>query len=262
MVLDWEKRLFVFEVWSSWFPDHKKYIKIFHLKDEEQKLIKEELFGTYQTLSGEYKWQVYNKCIFFHHDNVVEVYDSNLNKITHPLVEYINQNNKKFNCIRELVIHPYFPFAVIVDDLFPEDSDEDYNNKMWLIRYDHPDKDEISIPFFPYYKSIIKPVLNAFIVLNIQLSPDGRWLVFHDQSDWRNSDSFIAVPVEPDNPKYFGPPKLLGKHLLNSEESSTAWIADPTSFVACYGGTLYKWELDKLLNSDENDNDNLEENDE
>ena len=262
MVLDWEKRLFVFEVWQAWEHTHKKFIRIFYLQDEEQRFIKEDIFGSYQTLSGEYKWQVYNKSIFFHHDNVVEVYNENLNKITHPLAEFINESSDKFNCLRRFLIHPYLPFALIVDDLEPLDSNVAHNKKMWVVRWEHPDEDDKLIPFFPYIKSIIKPVLKTFIVIEIQLSPDGRWLVIHDQSDWRNSDSFVAIPVEPDNPKYFGTPKLLGKSFFNSNETSTAWIADPLCFVACYGGSLYKWELDRLLNSSDSDEGEIDENNE
>jgi hypothetical protein len=157
------------------------------------------------------------------------------------------------------VIHPYLPFAVIADDLYPWDSEKGNDSKMWVVRWEHPDKNEVLIPFYPYNKSIIKPTLPDFLVEYIQFSPDGKWLVILDQSDWRNSDSFVAIPVEPDNPKYFGTPKLLGKNFNNRAESSTTWIADPTSFVACYGETIYKWELDKLL---EPDDDEIEQNDE
>ena len=254
-VLDWEKRLFVFEVLQTCLHYYKKFIRIFYLNGEEQRLIKEGEFGT--TLNLSYKWQVYNKCIFFHYYTLVEVYDENLNKIAHPLVECIQKNEDKFNIVREMVIHPYLPFAVIIDDLFSRDAGKGYNNKMWVVRWEHPDKDEVLIPFFPYSKSKIKPALTKFYIINIQFSPDGKWLVLYDESDPRKSDSFVAIPVKPDNPKYFGPPKLLGKHFFHKGESSTTWVADPTSFVACYGGTLYKWELDRLHNSDE-----IEENDE
>jgi hypothetical protein len=255
-VLDWEKRLFVFEVLQTCEHYYKKFIRIFFLKGEEQRLIKEGEFGT--TLNLSYKWQVYKKFIFFHHGKNVEAYDAHLNKITHPLVKFINENKKKFIMIREFVIHPYLPFAVIMDDLFPRNTGKGWNNKLWVVRWEHPDEEEVLIPFFPYNKSIIKPSLKELFIVYIQFSPDGKWLVLYDQSDWRNSDSFVAIPVEPNNPKYFGKPKLLGKNYYNSAEYSTAWIADPTSFVACYGETLYKWDLERLNDPDVDEVDNPE----
>jgi hypothetical protein len=98
----------------------------------------------------------------------------------------------------------------------------------------------------------------------MQLSPDGRWFVIKDGSARKEAHFFIAIPIDPDNPLYFGKPRLLGRHLGNAESISTAWTENPLSFVACYGNTLYRWELDRLLNTDDNDDDDddIEENDE
>jgi hypothetical protein len=250
MVLDWEKRLFVFEIWHAWYMDHKKIIRIFYLNDKEQTLIAEKEFGTYQSLLEEYKWTVRSGCIFFYHGNTVEVYDENLKQISHALANYILQNQKKIITIKELIIHPFLPFAIIVDQ-YVNPGTGGNDSKLWVIRWEHPDRDEVLIPFFPYKISIVKPLLPDFIVENLQFSPDGKWLVFRDQSDWRLSDSFIAVPVEPDNPEYLGIPKLLGKHLSDHNTFSTTWSLDPTCFVASFGNEIYKWDLDKLNNIDE-----------
>ena len=255
LILDWERRLFVFEIWHAWVMDHKKIIRIFYLNDKEQKLVSEKQFGTYTSKTEEYKWTVYNGRVFFYYGKTVEVYDENLNQISHPLASYINQNQKKFISINELIIHPFLPFAIIADQYInPKTGGVD--SKLWVIRWEHPDREEVFFPFFPYKTSIVKPLLPDFIVENLQFSPDGKWLVFRDQSDWRLSDSFIAVLIEPDNPKYLGIPKLLGKHLLDRKTFSTTWSSEPTCFVASFGNEIYKWELDKLNDVDEDDNDN------
>jgi len=86
---------------------------------------------------------------------------------------------------------------------------------------------------------------------DFQFSPDGKWLVFRDNSERvlqsMPNPTFVAMPVDVSMPMFLGKPKVLGKVMReNGRPTSTAWIAKPLSFVVSDGKVLYKWELDEL----------------
>ena len=117
-------------------------------------------------------------------------------------------------------------------------------NRLWLVRWNHTKPDEFLIPDFPIKKSFAPAASTELRVEDLDFSPDGKWLLLKDIP---GSYSFVVVPVEPDNPKYLGTPKLLGANLEGKELCSTAWVSKPLCFVASYGESIYKWELNKLL---------------
>jgi hypothetical protein len=86
---------------------------------------------------------------------------------------------------------------------------------------------------------------------DFQFSPDGKWLVFRDDSEMIlqsiANPTFVAMPVDANNPMFLGKPRILGKVMReNARPTSTAWITKPLSFVVSDGKVLYKWELNNL----------------
>jgi hypothetical protein len=55
------------------------------------------------------------------------------------------------------------------------------------------------------------------------------------------------MPVDQKNPLFLGEPIFLGRTLNPKQEFTTsAWATEPTSFVACDGMAMYKWDLGNL----------------
>ena len=277
MVLDWEKRQLVFEhirlceggntnEHEDCYEDGSKYssnmkiVRVLELRDGNDKLISKNKISQLRPHNDFPKnWIAHDKKIFVYknyyddqHKANIEVYDHLFNVSSHPLVDVMNENLETIGFIWQLLIHPTLPFAIVMSEL--HDPKKPFN-RLLLIRWEQEKLEDKIIQHFPYDKSITKRNLNKFLLNEMQFSPDGRWFVVKDQSAKKEGEFFIAIPINPDNPLYFGQPQLLGRHLGSAESISTAWTENPLCFVASYGNTLYRWELDKLLNSDESDND-------
>jgi hypothetical protein len=284
MVLDWEKRRFVFEhihLCDGGATDEHEdcyeegseksssmiIVRVLELTNGDVKLISKNRISRFRPHNDHSKnLIVHDKKIFVYknyydeqHKAVFEVYDHLFNVITHPLVDIMKANAETIGFIWQLLIHPTLPFALIMSEL--HDPEKPFN-RLLLIRWDQEKVEDQIIQHFPYDKAITKRNLNKFLLHEMQFSPDGRWFVVKDESAKKEAAFFIALPIDPNNSLYFGKPRLLGRHLRNAESISTAWTENPLSFVACYGNTLYRWELDKLLDTDESENDEIEEHDE
>jgi len=286
MVLDWEKRHFIFEhlrlcdeseakehedcyeEGGDGEPHNMKIVRVLELRDGNVKLISKNKISPLDPYNDYPKnWIAHDKKIVVYknyyddqHKADIEVYDYLLNDTSHPLVDILRTNAKKIGFIWQILIHPTLSFAVVRGGYEP--SVDVFRSRLFLIRWDEEKVEDQIIPYFPYDKTITKSNVKDFFLDEMQFSPDGRWFVIKDGSARKEGHFFIAMFVDPDNLMYFGQPQLLGRHLGNAESISTAWAENPLSFVACYGNTLYRWELDKLLDTDENDIDELKENDE
>lgn len=114
---------------------------------------------------------------------------------------------------------------------------------LYLLRWDTSDEKKQLIPILTDSITLIPPV---FIkkYSHFEFSPDGSWLVFRDDSKSEERPVFIALPVEPGAPLFFGEPLYLGLLINGSEPTTTAWTTDPLSFVVTAEDYLiWKWDL-------------------
>ena len=128
---------------------------------------------------------------------------------------------------------------------------DDY--RVWLVRWNDPDPEKHVVELLSQEISMFSDYSNikGLTCSGFQFSPDGRWLVFRDESEevLQNipNPTFVAMPVDGDRQMPLGKPKVLGKVMRdNAQPTSTAWIKKPLSFVVSDGLVLYKWELDGL----------------
>ena len=96
--------------------------------------------------------------------------------------------------------------------------------------------------------------VDSFFTANFMLSPDGKWIVFRDDSDMKDGNtcySFYALPVNAQNPLFIGKPVLLGK-CISTEANvvSTTWMNDAAIFVAADDKKIYKWDLSLIKNAE------------
>lgn len=220
------------------------------------------------------------------HDRKIITYDSAANKLLchdaklhpsyHPFVEIFNRNNRSFRKLKEMIIHPTLPFGLVVEigkDLdwdmiyaMPLNAETDkikralYKKQeihaLYLLRWDTSDTGKQYIPIHNDTFSLLPPLVIRQYG-RFSFSPDGRWLVFghEDLSEdkagnfygGKEQPFFVALPVDENNPLFFGEPIFLGRTLIkNNDLTSTAWSTNPTAFVAADGLCLYKWDIGNL----------------
>jgi hypothetical protein len=176
-------------------------------------------------------------------DTLLEAFDLNFHKIQHPLCTLFN-NRKSLNIeIKKLnffITHPKLPFAILKEYI------EETGSRIWIVRWDKQKSDETFVELLGQKLSVFLDV-KELIVNNFEFSPDGKWLVFRDGSEDYKNPTFIAMPIDANEPFFLGKPKTLGKILRpNATPVSSAWISEPLSYVVSDGLILYKWELGSL----------------
>ncbi|MBN1603015.1 MAG: hypothetical protein JW915_15505 [Chitinispirillaceae bacterium] len=217
--------------------------------------------------------------------NVIFTYDSAANKLLchtvelkptiHPFAEIFNRNNRNFRKLKEFLIHPTLPFGIVVEIgkdwdsekidaipievfdslIIPLEKERD-RHTFYLLRWDTNDTNKQFVPIFTEPSSIIAG-LHPKTYSDFQWSPDGKWLVFRDETqyeEWQDDTPisqenpvFIALPIKSDNSLYIGEPLYLGKVMReNATPESSAWVQKPVSFVVSDGLVLYKWDLDNI----------------
>jgi len=221
------------------------------------------------------------------HDRKIITYDSASNKLlchdadlkssTHPFVEIFNRNSDNFRKLKEMIIHPTLPFGLVVEigkdtdwskyrsmEITPElEMIEDslyhleFIHALYLLRWDITDTNKQYIPIHTDTLSLLPPLVIKQYG-RFSFSPDGKWLVFGHEDmatdqygnlgpGGRRQPFFVALPVDENNPFFFGEPVFMGRTLNKyNDVTATAWTTDPISFVAADGECLYKWDLGKL----------------
>ena len=221
------------------------------------------------------------------HDRKIITYDSAANKLlchdadlkssTHPFVEIFNRNSSNFRKLKEMIIHPTLPCGLVVEigkDLdwekifaMPLNDETDkikralYKQQeihvLYLLRWDITDTKKQYIPLHTDTLSLLPP-LAVKQYGRFSFSPDGKWLVFGHEDmatdqygnlgpGGRRQPFFVALPVDENNPFFFGEPVFMGRTFNKyNNVTATAWTTDPISFVAADGDCLYKWDLGKL----------------
>jgi hypothetical protein len=185
-----------------------------------------------------------DNCLFFYSrkNHIVQAYDKNFKKTTHPLVDATAGYPFSINT---LIINPILPFAISISR---NENEQGYKKQYFnIIRWEHPDKDK---RFLPYpFKGMLTHNDNEYPLFfsDIKFSPDGNWLIIHNGTYGSDNPEIIAFPIQKDNPMYLGKPVFLGKVLREGAKLlSSAWIEDPMTYVICDGKLLYSWELGKI----------------
>lgn len=195
-------------------------------------------------------WDIQNRTLFVYRNDSIQIYAYNaaFQEIQHPLCELFN-SLPEFKCLEQLVIHPTLPIAVLVE--VPQEYRGDY--WVYLACWENSDPEKRFVELLGQDISMFSEWrdLKGLKCSHFEFSPDGRWLVFRDDSEMvlqtRGNPTFMAMPVDGKREMPLGEPMILGKVMReHAHPSSTAWITKPLSFVVSDGMVLYKWELDNL----------------
>ncbi|MFW6352236.1 MAG: hypothetical protein ACOC2E_07590 [Bacteroidota bacterium] len=252
----------------------EKGLLLADFSDNGFKIIKEISAGIKSTYNEPWTTSDGKLFIYEHKNKQIRVYDKKGNPANHPIRNIFAKNRSKFRRVKEMVFHPELPFAVIVelgdvpdvedfrkqrnnglisidqyDSLTDPMYDERDRHAIWLLRWDTPDSSKQLIPLMSLAGNLIPSIDEVKQCSDFQFSPDGKWLVFRDETEDRRNPVFISIPVSDQNPFFFGKPLYLGKVLREGflmEAKGTAWIHEPTSFVVTDGLVLYKWELGSI----------------
>jgi hypothetical protein len=247
---DGSKKQFVFQVRDDRFLESKRFLRMLEFDAKGGfKQISEFQAGLHKIGYLE-PWAIQNKTIFLYNNDSVKItaYDINFKQVRHPFCDVFN-SIKNFRRLDQLVIHPAYPIAILVEiDKVGRD-----NYRVWLVRWNNPDPEKRVVELLSQEISPFSDYSNikGLTCSGFQFSPDGRWLVFRDESEEVlqsvPNPTFVAMPVDGSREMPLGRPKVLGKVMRESAyPSSTAWIKKPVSFVVSDGSVLYKWELEGL----------------
>src|SRR5690606_5847787 len=134
--------------------------------------------------------------------NRISCHDDNLKPARHPFVDVFNRNSGKFRKIKEFVLHPTLPFAIVaeigkdidwekVKKLPPGSSERSILvstlariseiHILYLLRWDTPDEKKQLTPILSDTLSLIPPI-SCKKYSHFEFSPDGSWLVFRDET--------------------------------------------------------------------------------
>ena len=249
-------------------PDIDDYKKMLHvIKVIDKDSIQD--FGAIKASAGQTgysaPWQLHNKLIFTYDvdSNKISCRDENLKLSSHPFADVFNRNSAKFRRIKEFIFHPTLPFAIILeigkqidtarvnklpignerDHLFDSLAELREIHALYLLRWDTSEEKNQLTPLLSDSHSLIPPV---FIkkYSHFEFSPDGSWLVFRDDSKSEERPVFIALPVDPGAPMFFGEPLYLGRLKKGRQPTTTTWTTDPLGFVVAADDYLiWKWDL-------------------
>jgi outer membrane protein assembly factor BamB len=269
-ILDGKTKTFVFEMWgeSPYSGENSKVLRVLRFTNDKMDTLGERPAGV-RKLSYTEPWFVYNGTIFIYTDSTtkLEAFDANFKPVRHALAEAFNAL-KSFRSMLEIVVHPTLPFAILVEvGKFPDLAKlqekfkhlppiaqdaatepfykEANRHVLYLFRWTHPDEKQRLLPIVSDVYSIwdsYKPGSYS----NFTFSPDGKWLVFRDETGASNNPNFMAVPIsEKKDPLYLGKPINLGRVMRKESTgpTGTAWATGPTAFVMSDGAAIYKWNL-------------------
>ncbi|MBN1577402.1 MAG: hypothetical protein JW913_12665 [Chitinispirillaceae bacterium] len=238
---------FMFQVCRS---DEKRFLRIFDFEENGKFHLHSELQAGPHKVGYIEPWAVQNKTVFIYNNDSIRItaYDMNFKPVQHPFCEVFN-TIKSFRRLDQLVLHPHLPIAVCVE--ITREGRGAY--KAWLINWKHTDHEKRVIELLGQDISMFSEwrELKGLKCSGFQFSPDGKWLVFRDDSEMVlqsiENPTFVAMPVDGARQMPLGRPKVLGRVMReHAQPTSTAWIAKPLSFVVSDGLVLYKWELEGL----------------
>ncbi len=232
--LDPVKSLFLFEMNTFPIEDDPtsvRFFKIFNFSQSKEDQV--AYLSTGNEGINKQPWALQSKILILYNDSsrTLHAYDMNFKEISHPLVTAFNENAKKFRLIDQLYMHPTLPFAVLVDIPLHHRS----NYIVWVIRWDKRDPE-----IFPILGLDKEVYCSGF-----EFSPDGKLLLYRDQTANSSNPDYVIFPVDSSQPAFLGKPRRLGNLPRKPATAFTgAWIAEPLSFVVTDGQILYRWRLD------------------
>ncbi len=195
-------------------------------------------------------WVLQNQTIFVYDNDKSKAtaYDINFTPVQHPLSDLIN-GLRNFRGFSQIAVHPSLPLAVAVGIKKAGQGE----SKVLLARWNHPDPGRRFMELPGLNASIVSrnPGAGAHDYSDFQFSPDGKWLVFRDNTEALSqhvpNPVFLAMRIGSGREISLGKPRILGKVMReNARPTSTAWITKPLSFVVCDRQIVYKWDLEKL----------------
>jgi hypothetical protein len=246
-----ESRLqFVFQKKEAYWPEGIRHLQLLEFHPEGTFTTLAEMKAGAHEIGYVEPWAIQNRTLFvYRNDNItITAYNSNFQPVQHPFCDQFNAI-KDFKCLEQLIFHPTSPMAILVE------VPQEYRGDYWvhLACWNNKDPEKRFVELLGHDISIFSEWkdLKGLKCSHFEFSPDGRWLVFRDNSEMVlqtvANPTFIAMPFDPDREMPLGKPKILGKVMReHAQPSSTAWIKTPVSFVVCDGQVLYKWELDNL----------------
>lgn len=247
-VFDGPKLQFVFHVHEAYYHEGIRYLKLLEFDGKGSYTPLSEIKTGKDEVGYSEPWAIQNKTIFiYNNDNIkITAYDVNFKSVSHPFCDLFN-NLKEFRCLDQLTMHPTLPIAILVE----MEREERSGNKVYLANWTNQDPEKRFIELLSQEISIFSGIdIDGLYVSDFQFSPDGRWLVFRDESEVTRSVTnpiFVTMPVDGSRKTPLGKPHILGKVMREyAAPTSTAWIKEPLSFVVCDGLVVYKWELDNL----------------
>ena len=247
---DESKLQFVFQKLREFWPDGIRYLQLLQFyPDGKFQLISEMKAGAHKIAYVE-PWAIQNKTIFVYNNDSIKIhaYDMNFRPIQHPFCDLFN-NLKSFKCLDQIAFHPTLPIAVLVE----MDRAQSGTYWVWLACWANKDPEKRFVELLGQNISMFSEWRNlkGLKCSHFEFSPDGKWLIFRDDSQMVlqtiENPIFVAMPVDGTREIPLGKPMILGKVLREgSRPTSTAWIKNPLSFVVSDGLVLYKWKLDSL----------------
>lgn len=190
-VVDSEKNIFLFSI-SLGIENGGALMRLVDLSAEEMKIINEK-----RVESGEYVTS--RNMLFFYDKDILKAFDMNFVEVSHPLVKSFNKQKKQdFGEIREIAIHPLFPFAVIRESRKKVNSFERVET-VWVVTWRESGFEGNG----PLMCKLFESGSTSF-----KFSYDGKWLCFFELSC--DHESYTLMPVKSGLPVYIGRPIKLG----------------------------------------------------
>jgi hypothetical protein len=170
---------------------------------------------------GKCPWMIHDRKLIYYDQDKLNVLDSGLKPVSHPLVDLYEKENRRIGKIDQLYVHPKYSMGLLV-------SENNGITNIWCADWE------------------IKPA--KIVLLTDQLdkikkayfSPAGDWLVLCNHTKKDKYEYFI-MDINKKYFSYIGP--LLGYLGETESPSSIAWIEKPLSFVVSQEEKLLKWEI-------------------
>ena len=241
---------FVFQKKEAYWPEGIRHLQLLEFKpDGTFKTLAEMKAGAHEIKYVE-PWAIQNKTLFVYKNDSVKIgaFDKEFKSVHHPFCDLFN-SLEDFKRLDQIVFHPNAPIAIIVE------IERKGRNKYWayLACWQNKDPEKWFVELLGQEISMFTEWrdLKGLKCSHFEFSPDGKWLIFRDDSEMvlQNvaNPTFVAMPVDVNREMPLGKPKILGKVMReHAQPTSTAWISKPLSFVVSDGFVLYKWELDNL----------------